>query len=286
MTATARHGHMRLVMVVVLCSPLLFCSRIVGTWGHGEGRWSYLLLIRPAGCYQVNIPGERVRQDAAEQATSTLAGPGKRPRAASSTDKHPRPCLHALHHSRLFPCGPRCHRNILIWAPVKHSSSVCGSRVRPNGDCITTTIFMPCANAADAGYATTVVCGVLSSALRGRLFNLTYGGLILADASQRAAFAVCSKWRAASACHLPHSFDAASQRDTDLLGRLRRLFCAPVIRRLAQPVCTGPDAISNGSSGDAEGCQPSKPSNATTPEGSRPAPSMATDVSTSETSGR
>jgi hypothetical protein len=45
-----------------------------------------------------------------------------------------------LHHSRLFPCGPRCHRNILNEAPVRHPLRVCGSRVHPNGNCITTAI--------------------------------------------------------------------------------------------------------------------------------------------------
>jgi hypothetical protein len=48
--------------------------------------------------------------------------------------------------------------------------------------------------------------------MRGRLFKFTYssGASPWQHASQRAAFASFSKWRTASACSLPHSFDAAS----------------------------------------------------------------------------
>jgi hypothetical protein len=79
---------------------------------------------RPAGCYQVSSPSGVARQEAAEQATSARRTGQKTARC--HTDKTGIPglaCMLASSTSR--PAGPRCHRNILNWAPVRHLLEGC-----------------------------------------------------------------------------------------------------------------------------------------------------------------
>jgi hypothetical protein len=100
---------------------------------HGVGACWMVMVIspshRPAGCYQVSIPAEwhakRLRSR-----RRAHAGPGKRPRAATLTRRASQAwlaCLHAcmLASSTSRPAGPRCHRNILNWASVRHLLEGC-----------------------------------------------------------------------------------------------------------------------------------------------------------------
>jgi hypothetical protein len=158
--------------------------------------------------------GAVVPRSAAEQATSTQQDRATdRQRALPTTGIPGLACMFA---SFTPLSGPRCHRNILTCAVVRHLFAVRARRSRALGGKLHHKRI-----AADLRIATTAVCGVLSSERLSFDPYVLLWGLVLADASQRAAFAVRSKWRPSSACYLPHRFDAASQRHTDLLGRFR-----------------------------------------------------------------
>jgi hypothetical protein len=151
---------------------------VVETWGHNVWPWSYLLLIRRAGRYQVVLPAGWSRQDATEQAMPTL----------TVLPAPPSPCLLALHHSRLFPPRPRCHCNILNCPPVKHLSQLCAFAIA----CIPTEIASRCRVHAHGG--------------RGGLREDSCSCSCSCSSSSVASF-----WRRLHS-GLLHSFDAASQR--------------------------------------------------------------------------